>query len=236
MGSYDFTNHFYNPDINKNLQLIEYGRVPDDITPIEQSGTTIIDQNGKTVIEILGKNNAGKIVARKYQLAEINTNSLKPPKLGQLQEVDGSFMQLNRWQSQLQNRKFRNTTNDNWDNLEKAINIIFGNESQIGNYLQSLTTFLEGFSVDIEKIIQETISQYLIDNYYSKKEVDSKISLLNKRLDNVQARVNAAPAIGPYANPSRTDQYPTNLDVNDKIQDDNLKTEINQLYETGGKQ
>lgn len=236
MGSYDFTKQFFNPDINQNLQLIEFGRVPDDITPIENSGTTIIDSDGKTVIEILGKNNAGQIVAKKYRLADIDMSVLEPPKLGQLQNVDGSFMELNRWQSQIQNRKFRNTTNDNWDNLEKAINLILSNQSQIGNYLNLLTPYLEKLQVNIGATIQQVTSKYLNDNYYPKAVVDKKLQLLEARLDNLQKRVVAAPAIGPYANPSRTDQYPTNLDINDKIADPNDKAEIDRLYnEEGGK-
>ncbi len=236
MGSYDFTKQFFNPDINQNLQLIEFGRVPDDITPIENSGTTIIDTDGKTVIEILGKNNAGQIVAKKYRLADIDMSVLEPPKLGQLQNVDGSFMELNRWQSQIQNRKFRNTTNDNWDNLEKAINLILSNQSQIGNYLNLLTPYLEKLQVNIGTTIQQVTSKYLNDNYYPKAVVDRKLQLLEARLDNLQKRVVAAPAIGPYANPSRTDQYPTNLDINDKIADPNDKAEIDRLYnEEGGK-
>lgn len=236
MGSYDFTKQFFNPDINQNLQLIEFGRVPDDITPIENSGTTIIDSDGKTVIEILGKNNAGQIVAKKYRLADIDMSVLEPPKLGQLQNVDGSFMELNRWQSQIQNRKFRNTTNDNWDNLEKAINLILSNQSQIGNYLNLLTPYLEKLQVNIGTTIQQVTSKYLNDNYYPKEVVDRKLQLLEARLDNLQKRVVAAPAIGPYANSSRTDQYPTNLDINDKIADPNDKAEIDRLYnEEGGK-
>lgn len=236
MGSYDFTKQFFNPDINQNLQLIEFGRVPDDITPIENSGTTIIDTDGKTVIEILGKNNAGQIVAKKYRLADIDMSVLEPPKLGQLQNVDGSFMELNRWQSQIQNRKFRNTTNDNWDNLEKAINLILSNQSQIGNYLNLLTPYLEKLQVNIGTTIQQVTSKYLNDNYYPKAVVDKKLQLLEARLDNLQKRVVAAPAIGPYANSSRTDQYPTNLDINDKIADPNDKAEIDRLYnEEGGK-
>ena len=236
MGSYDFTKQFFNPDINQNLQLIEFGRVPDDITPIENSGTTIIDTDGKTVIEILGKNNAGQIVAKKYRLADIDMSVLEPPKLGQLQNVDGSFMELNRWQSQIQNRKFRNTTNDNWDNLEKAINLILSNQSQIGNYLNLLTPYLEKLQVNIGTTIQQVTSKYLNDNYYPKEVVDRKLQLLEARLDNLQKRVVAAPAIGPYANSSRTDQYPTNLDINDKIADPNDKAEIDRLYnEEGGK-
>lgn len=236
MGSYDFTKQFFNPDINQNLQLIEFGRVPDDITPIENSGTTIIDSDGKTVIEILGKNNAGQIVAKKYRLADIDMSVLEPPKLGQLQNVDGSFMELNRWQSQIQNRKFRNTTNDNWDNLEKAINLILSNQSQIGNYLNLLTPYLEKLQVNIGTTIQQVTSKYLNDNYYPKAVVDKKLQLLEARLDNLQKRVAAAPAIGPYANSSRTDQYPTNLDINDKIADPNDKAEIDRLYnEEGGK-
>ena len=222
MGSYDFTKQFFNPDINQNLQLIEFGRVPDDITPIENSGTTIIDTDGKTVIEILGKNNAGQIVAKKYRLADIDMSVLEPPKLGQLQNVDGSFMELNRWQSQIQNRKFRNTTNDNWDNLEKAINLILSNQSQIGNYLNLLTPYLEKLQVNIGTTIQQVTSKYLNDNYYPKAVVDRKLQLLEIKIENMQQSATREPPI-VYGNnnPSRTSSLPDDEDTN--IDDQNLK-------------
>ncbi|RHW51332.1 hypothetical protein DS831_04740 [Bombilactobacillus bombi] len=185
----------------------------------------ITDQDdGEIYLKRHGSNKAERIEL--FKLSDL----LKYPEMPEIRELDEQKI-IRDWVSLADDNIF-NRTNANWETIRTDFEDLWYNFKAVYNWSKQINDFLP-FAI---KQLDTNLSIALKDNYYPKAVVDKKLQLLEARLDNLQKRVVAAPAIGPYANPSRTDQYPTNLDVNDKIQDDNLKTEINQLYETGGKQ
>lgn len=185
----------------------------------------ITDQDdGEIYLKRHGSNKAERIEL--FKLSDL----LKYPEMPEIRELDEQKI-IRDWVSLADDNIF-NRTNANWETIRTDFEDLWYNFKAVYNWSKQINDFLP-FAI---KQLDTNLSIALDDNYYPKEVVDKKLQLLEARLDNLQKRVAAAPAIGPYANSSRTDQYPTNLDINDKIADPNDKAEIDRLYnEEGGK-
>lgn len=207
---------------------------PNLVSKAIEKGYLILDNgdDGRQVI-IARPTKDGKFHGKMYELNQPKDEVVFPdtPKFAD----EAKHVDFLRWGGQTDST-FREDYNDNLIQMQHTINALVDDNKLLRKYIEDLQDTFKAKQDNLVKLISLVVSDFLYDNYYPKEVVDKKLQLLEARLDNLQKRVAAAPAIGPYANSSRTDQYPTNLDINDKIADPNDKAEIDRLYnEEGGK-
>ena len=207
---------------------------PNLVSKAIEKGYLILDNgdDGRQVI-IARPTKDGKFHGKMYELNQPKDEVVFPdtPKFAD----EAKHVDFLRWGGQTDST-FREDYNDNLIQMQHTINALVDDNKLLRKYIEDLQDTFKAKQDNLVKLISLVVSDFLDDNYYPKAVVDKKLRLLEARLDNLQKRVAAAPAIGPYANSSRTDQYPTNLDINDKIADPNDKAEIDRLYnEEGGK-
>lgn len=169
--------------------------------------------NGQKVI-IASPDKTGQYHGKVYEFNQPKEHVIFPtnPEFSEtLSRVD-----CDRWDGRIEDT-FKSDYNNNLKQIQHSINELISDDLLVRKYIEDVQKSFNQRQENLIRLISLVVSDYIDKNYYQKSEVDSKISLLNKRLDNLQARVQHAPAIGPYANPSRTDQYPSNLDVNDQV-------------------
>ena len=207
---------------------------PNLVSKAIEKGYLILDNgdDGRQVI-IARPTKDGKFHGKMYELNQPKDEVIFPS----LPDFSKTLSQVNcdSWDGRTDG-VFRDDYNNNLKQIQHTINELVKDNLLFRKYIEDLQTTFKAKQDNLVKLISLVVSDFLDDNYYPKAVVDKKLQLLEARLDNLQKRVAAAPAIGPYANSSRTDQYPTNLDINDKIADPNDKAEIDRLYnEEGGK-
>ncbi|MCO6542134.1 MAG: hypothetical protein J6573_07525 [Lactobacillus sp.] len=198
--------------INELPQEILESEFPELVSKNVKRDILLID-NGQKVI-ISSPDAKGQYHGKVYEFNQPKENIVYPntPIFSEtLSRVD-----CDRWDGRLDDT-FRSDYNNNLKEIQHSVNELISDNLLIRKYIEDVQNVFNHRQENLIRLISLVVADYIDKNYYQKSEVDSKISLLNKRLDNLQARVNAAPAIGPYANPSRTDQYPSNLDVNDQV-------------------
>lgn len=215
-------------------ELLE-SEFPNLVSKTLEKGYLVLDNgdDGKQVI-IARPTTDGKFHGKIYELSQPKDEVIFPntPKFAN----EPKYVDFLRWGGQTDST-FREDYNDNLIQMQHTINALVDDNKSLRKYIEDLQNVFKAKQDDIVKLISLVVSEFLDKNYYPKAEVDQKLNLLEAKINNLQKRVQAAPAIGPYANPSRTDQYPTNLDINDKIADPDDKAEIDRLYEKeGGKQ
>lgn len=220
--------------LNNLPQEVLESEFPNLVSKAIEKGYLILDNgdDGRQVI-IARPTKDGKFHGKMYELNQPKDEVVFPdtPKFAD----EARHVDFLRWGGQTDST-FREDYNDNLIQMQHTINALVDDNRLLRKYIEDLQTTFKAKQDNLVKLISLVVSDFLEDNYYPKAVVDKKLQLLEARLDNLQKRVAAAPAIGPYANPSRTDQYPTNLDINDKIADPNDKAEIDRLYnEEGGK-
>lgn len=157
--------------------------------------------------------------AERINLTKVS-DLLKYPKMPELRQLDEQKI-IRDWVS-LADDNIYDRTNANWETIRSDFSDLWFNLQAIQIWAQQVTNFLK---IAVEQN-DTNLSTALSENYYPKAEVDQKLNLLEAKINNLQKRVQAAPAIGPYANPSRTDQYPTNINVNDDLLDEETKKTI----------
>lgn len=220
--------------LNNLPQEVLESEFPNLVSKAIEKGYLILDNgdDGRQVI-IARPTKDGKFHGKMYELNQPKDEVVFPdtPKFAD----EARHVDFLRWGGQTDST-FREDYNDNLIQMQHTINALVDDNRLLRKYIEDLQDTFKTKQDNLVKLISLVVSDFLDDNYYPKAIVDKKLQLLEARLDNLQKRVAAAPAIGPYANPSRTDQYPTNLDINDKIADPNDKAEIDRLYnEEGGK-
>ena len=220
--------------LNNLPQEVLESEFPNLVSKAIEKGYLILDNgdDGRQVI-IARPTKDGKFHGKMYELNQPKDEVVFPdtPKFAD----EARHVDFLRWGGQTDST-FREDYNDNLIQMQHTINALVDDNRLLRKYIEDLQDTFKAKQDNLVKLISLVVSDFLDDNYYPKAVVDKKLRLLEARLDNLQKRVVAAPAIGPYANSSRTDQYPTNLDINDKIADPNDKAEIDRLYnEEGGK-
>ena len=220
--------------LNNLPQEVLESEFPNLVSKAIEKGYLILDNgdDGRQVI-IARPTKDGKFHGKMYELNQPKDEVVFPdtPKFAD----EARHVDFLRWGGQTDST-FREDYNDNLIQMQHTINALVDDNRLLRKYIEDLQNTFKAKQDNLVKLISLVVSDFLDDNYYPKAVVDKKLQLLEARLDNLQKRVAAAPAIGPYANSSRTDQYPTNLDINDKIADPNDKAEIDRLYnEEGGK-
>lgn len=157
--------------------------------------------------------------AERINLTKVS-DLLKYPKMPELRQLDEQKI-IRDWVS-LADDNIYDRTNANWETIRSDFSDLWFNLQAIQIWAKQVTNFLK---IAVEQN-DTNLSTALSENYYPKTEVNQKLNLLEAKINNLQKRVQAAPAIGPYANPSRTDQYPTNINVNDDVLDEETKKTI----------
>ena len=220
--------------LNNLPQEVLESEFPNLVSKAIEKGYLILDNgdDGRQVI-IARPTKDGKFHGKMYELNQPKDEVVFPktPKFAD----EAKHVDFLRWGGQTDST-FREDYNDNLIQMQHTINALVDDNKLLRKYIEDLQDTFKAKQDNLVKLISLVVSDFLEDNYYPKAVVDRKLQLLEARLDNLQKRVVAAPAIGPYANPSRTDQYPTNLDINDKIDDPETAATIEKWQnEEGGK-
>ncbi|WP_338232800.1 hypothetical protein [Companilactobacillus muriivasis] len=119
------------------------------------------------------------------------------------------------------NSDARDDYNNNVKHVETTVNSLVDYSINQKDYFSKLEDALSDIKGLILKQVDIVVAKYLHDNvetqYYKKSEVDSKFDDINKKLNNIRRRLPNETVIGTFHNPSRSDQMPTNIDINDKV-------------------
>lgn len=197
---------------------------PNLVSKTLEKGYLVLDNgdDGKQVI-IARPTMDGKFHGKIYELNQPKDEVTFPntPKFAD----EPKYVDFLRWGGQTDSA-FREDYNDNLIQMQHTINALVDDNKLLRKYIEDLQDVFKAKQDSIVKLISLVVSEFLDKNYYPKAEVDQKLNLLEAKINNLQKRVQAAPAIGPYANPSRTDQYPTNINVNDDLLDEETKKTI----------
>lgn len=220
--------------LNNLPQEVLESEFPNLVSKAIEKGYLILDNgdDGRQVI-IARPTKDGKFHGKMYELNQPKDEVVFPdtPKFAD----EARHVDFLRWGGQTDST-FREDYNDNLIQMQHTINALVDDNRLLRKYIEDLQDTFKAKQDNLVKLISLVVSDFLDDNYYPKAVVDKKLRLLEARLENLQKRVAAAPAIGPYANSSRTDQYPTNLDINDKIADPETAATIEKWQnEEGGK-
>lgn len=204
-------------------ELLE-SEFPNLVSKALNKGYLILDNgdDGKQVI-IARPTTDGKFHGKIYELSQPKDEVIFPS----LPDFSKTLSQINcdNWDGRVDD-VFRDDYNNNLKQIQHTVNELVKDNLIFRKYIEDLQNVFKNKQDSIVKLISLVVSEFLDKNYYPKTEVNQKLNLLEAKINNLQKRVQAAPAIGPYANPSRTDQYPTNINVNDDVLDEETKKTI----------
>lgn len=200
--------------------------LPDGVVKSEFPGLSMQSKDGKTAV--LSFDNGEKVIISKqnsdgttdsevYNFKAVTDETVFPP----VPDLPNYWhnVDLDKWNGVIDSNS-KDSFNSNSDQIEKSINSLYEYETDQRNFFVKLKDTLSDFKGFVETIISAKTAEFLSkfsDQYYKKDEIDSMMADLSTRIDNVRKRVPNNTAIGTFHNPSRSDQMPTNIDVNDKV-------------------
>lgn len=172
--------------------------------------------NGEKVI-ISKQNSDGTTDSEVYNFKAVTDETVFPP----VPDLPNYWhnVDLDKWNGVIDSNS-KDSFNSNSDQIQKSINSLYEYETDQRNFFVKLKSTLSDFKGFVETIISAKTAEFLSkfsDQYYKKDEIDSMMADLSTRIDNVRKRVPNNTTIGTFHNPSRSDQMPTNIDVNDKV-------------------
>ena len=200
--------------------------LPDGVVKSEFPGLSMQSKDGKTAV--LSFDNGEKVIISKqnsdgttdsevYNFKAVTDETVFPP----VPDLPNYWhnVDLDKWNGVIDSNS-KDSFNSNSDQIQKSINSLYEYETDQRNFFVKLKDTLSDFKGFVETIISAKTAEFLSkfsDQYYKKDEIDSMMADLSTRIDNVRKRVPNNTAIGTFHNPSRSDQMPTNIDVNDKV-------------------
>jgi len=200
--------------------------LPDGVVKSEFPGLSMQSKDGKTAV--LSFDNGEKVIISKqnsdgttdsevYNFKAVTDETVFPP----VPDLPNYWhnVDLDKWNGVIDSNS-KDIFNSNSDQIQKSINSLYEYETDQRNFFVKLKDTLSDFKGFVETIISAKTAEFLSkfsDQYYKKDEIDSMMADLSTRIDNVRKRVPNNTAIGTFHNPSRSDQMPTNIDVNDKV-------------------
>lgn len=177
-------------------------------------------KNGKDVV-IAKENDNGGYDSEVYEFSNVDDKVVWPdtPELpNYLAKLD-----LDSWNGVVDSNA-RDDLNNNRKQIQNTVNSMVDYVIDQRNFFTKFKSSLSDFKSFILKLINVSVAEFMHDNvetkYYSKAEVDSILAIQNKKISNIQNRLPNQTTIGTFHNPSRSDQMPSNLDVNDKVTED----------------
>lgn len=225
MIGYDGTQQFYSSNPNQDLQLIEYGRLPSNqINATSATGTTYIDKDNNQIVEILGNDNTGKTVFKRYGLVDLKA-LLKLPVLENIEGFDGNDVHLDRLTQELIGPSMFHSSDYNIETIEKAINLLLKNQALQQSNENEIIDFFKQLTDEQLSEISTSISKLIDERYYSKDDVDKKITLLQKQINNLNHYIGDK----PQPNSNFAKGFTGNPDYNDKIMDSNVEGKVENL-------
>lgn len=190
MQGYDGTQKFYSPDINQNMQLMEYGKLSDNqVDPTKDTGTTYIDQENNQVYEVVGNDSNGNTIFKRYKLVDLK-QLLKIPELQDIEGVDGNEIRLDPLTQELIGPSMFHASDYNINTIEKVINILLKNQAIQGQNENAIIDFFKQLTDDQLAELSTSISQIIDERYYTKSDVDEKINNLQEQIESLNKMVN----------------------------------------------
>lgn len=190
MQGYDGTQKFYSPDINQNMQLMEYGKFSDNqVDPTKDTGTTYIDQENNQVYEVIGNDSNGNTIFKRYKLVDLK-QLLTMPELQDIEGVDGNEIRLDPLTQELIGPSMFHASDYNINTIETVINILLKNQAIQGQNENAIIDFFKQLTDDQLSEISTSISQLIDERYYTKSTVDEKIDNLQKQIESLNKMVN----------------------------------------------
>lgn len=190
MQGYDGTQQFYSNDANRNLQLIEYGRLPSNaVYKTATTGTTYIDESNNQIVEIVGKDKSGNNLFKRYKLVDLK-QLLKMPELQDIEGVDGNKIRLDPLTQELIGPSMFHASDYNINTIETVINILLKNQAIQGQNETAIIDFFKQLTDDQLSELSTSISQIIDERYYTKSDVDEKINNLQKQIESLNKMVN----------------------------------------------
>lgn len=200
--------------------------LPDGVVKSEFPGLSMQSKDGKTAV--LSFDNGEKVIISKqnsdgttdsevYNFKAVTDETVFPP----VPDLPNYWhnVDLDKWNGVIDSNS-KDIFNSNSDQIQKSINSLYEYETDQRNFFVKLKDTLSDFKGFVETIISAKTAEFLSkfsDQYYKKDEIDSMMADLSTRIDNVRKRMPNNTTIGTFHNPSRSDQMPTNIDVNDKV-------------------
>lgn len=190
MQGYDGTQKFYSPDINQNMQLMEYGKLSDNqVDPTKDTGTTYIDQENNQVYEVIGNDSNGNTIFKRYKLVDLK-QLLKMPELQDIEGVDGNEIRLDPLTQELIGPSMFHASDYNINTIETVINILLKNQAIQGQNETAIIDFFKQLTDDQLSELSTSISQIIDERYYTKSDVDEKINSLQEQIESLNKMVN----------------------------------------------
>lgn len=190
MQGYDGTQKFYSPDINQNMQLMEYGKLSDNqVDPTKDTGTTYIDQENNQVYEVVGNDSNGNTIFKRYKLVDLK-QLLKIPELQDIEGVDGNEIRLDPLTQELIGPSMFHASDYNINTIETVINILLKNQAIQGQNENAIIDFFKQLTDDQLAELSTSISQIIDERYYTKSDVDEKINNLQEQIESLNKMVN----------------------------------------------
>lgn len=190
MQGYDGTQKFYSPDINQNMQLMEYGKLSDNqVDPTKDTGSTYIDQENNQVYEVIGNDSNGNTIFKRYKLVDLK-QLLKIPELQYIEGVDGNEIRLDPLTQELIGPSMFHASDYNINTIETVINILLKNQAIQGQNETAIIDFFKQLTDDQLAELSTSISQIIDERYYTKSDVDEKINNLQEQIESLNKMVN----------------------------------------------
>jgi len=200
--------------------------LPDGVVKSEFPGLSMQSKDGKTAV--LSFDNGEKVIISKqnsdgttdsevYNFKAVTDETVFPP----VPDLPNYWhnVDLDKWNGVIDSNS-KDSFNSNSDQIQKSINSLYEYETDQRNFFVNLKSTLSDFKGFVETIIANKTAEFLSkfsDQYYKKEEIDKMFKNQDIKIDNIRRRLPNDTAIGTFHNPSRSDQMPTNIDVNDKV-------------------
>lgn len=186
---------------------------------------TIFDQDGNQALKIVGVDNSGNIIAKKYKLVSLeDVNELRPPELSSIEGFDGEEIHLSQLTQELIGPSMFHATDYNLHTIETAINLILRNQAVLFDNQEKIDKFFSSLSSDQLNQVVQSISTSIKDDI--DEEVTKQNTSLKEALDNLETRLNSNPnGIGVHA-PSYTGTYVGNGDSDTDKKLQQMKNEL----------
>lgn len=184
------------------------------------TGKTIFDQDGHQALKILGVDDNGNIIAKKYKLISLDdVNELKPPEINSIEGFDGEEIHLSQLTQELIGPSMFHASDYNLHTIETAINSIIKNQAVLYDNQEKIDKFFSNLSSSQLNQFVQSISESIkdeIDKEVTKQNADLK-DTLNNLLNRLNNDSNGIGIHAPSYTGSISDNVSSDMEVERRI-------------------
>jgi len=187
------------------MKIVNYQNLPYTVNKTVDTDKTIFDETGGYALKILGSDDSGNVIAKRYKLVDLDdVEALSVPTIHKLTGFDGQEIHLDKLTQESIGSSMFHAQNFNLDTIEKALNLLLQNQAISDDNMNKIVDFFNGLSSSELSQITQNLAQAIGQDFYDKKYVDGVVNDLEDRMQNIQNRFPDNPGLNGYMPPNYT--------------------------------